>query len=338
METQVFKVSIIIPAYNVSPYIEKCLKSIQKQTYKNIQIIIIDDMSTDNTMTLIKSMQAKDNRISLIQLEKNSGSAVARQKGIEASTGELITFVDADDWYCDNRALEKIVDVYQNTQVDCIMFSYNTVHKYGIVLPKPFKGKVGMYSVQEVAEAKSCSHLPHWHYLWNKCFKGDLLRSGVIRFHDELRCAEDVRFNSDFLRVAQNFYVMKSSIFYDYNCANVNQITRRKQLSSIENEVEQFERLKDEVVRLHNDYIAIGASIKAIEGLHINFLYSVYSVLYQNSIKQWYEELNQIIQNDVAFNEVLTQVGEKSRCIEKRVYRKSKLNHFKQYIKGKLKM
>lgn len=331
-------VSIIIPAYNAGQFIEKCLKSIQDQTYKNIQIIIIDDMSSDNTVSIIKSMQARDNRIILVQLEKNSGSAVARQKGIEASTGKLITFVDADDWYCDNKALEKIVDVYRYTQVDCIMFSYNTVHKYGIVLPKHFKGKAGIYLAREVAEAKSCNPLPHWHYLWNKCFKGDLLRSGVIRFHDELRRAQDVRFNADFLRIARNFYVMKSSYFYNYNCANVNQITRRKQQSSIKTEVEQFERLKDEVVRLHNDYIAIDTSAKANEGLYINFLYSVYSLLYRNSSKQWYEELNQIIQNDVTFNEILIQVGEKSRGVKKKVYRKGKINYFKQYIKDKLKM
>ena len=130
---------------------------------------------------------------------------------IEASTGELITFVNADDWYCDNKALEKIVDVYQHTQVDCIMFNYNTVHKYGIVLPKHFKGKAGMYLTQEVAEAKSCNPLPHWYNPWNKCFKGDLLRSGVIHFHDKLRRAQDVRFDADFLRIARNFYVMKSS-------------------------------------------------------------------------------------------------------------------------------
>ena len=338
METQVLKVSIIIPAYNASQYIEKCLKSIQEQTYTNIQIIIIDDVSTDNTVQIITEQQAKDNRINLLRLEKNSGSAVARQKGIEASTGELITFVDADDWYCDKKALEKIVEVYQNTQVDCIMFSYKTVHKYGIVSPKRFKGKVGMYSVQEVAEAKSCRPLPHWHYLWNKCFKGDLLRNKDIRFHDELRRAQDVRFNSDFLRIAQNFYVMKSSYFYDYNCANVNQITRRKQLLSLDTEIKQFERLKEEVGRLYSDYTLIGASIKAIEGLYINFLYGVYSLLIRNASKQWFEQLEQIILGDETFKEIIAHVGEKARFIEKEVYRKGKLNHFKHYIKSKLRM
>ena len=102
---------------------------------------------------------------------------------------------------------------------------------------------------------------------------------------------------------------------------------------SIETEVEQFERLKDEVVRLYNDYIVIGTLVKTNEGLYINFLYSVYSLLYRSSSKQWYEELNQIIQNEVTFNEILTQVGEKPRRIKK-----GKVNHFKQYVKCKLKM
>ena len=332
------KVSIIIPAYNVSKYIDKCLNSIQRQTYGNIEIIIVDDMSTDNTAALIKAEQEQDNRIHLIQLEKNSGAAVARQKGIEVSTGELITFVDADDWYCNNNALKKIVNVYQNTGVDCIMFSYRTVHKHCIVCPKRFKGKSGIYSAQHVAEVKSCNPLPHWHYLWNKCFKGEILRSGSIRFHAELRCAEDVRFNADFLRTAPQFYVMRSAYFYDYNCANMNQITRRKFSPSINSEIEQFDYLKEELTRLCGDYNAISASDKAIEGLYENFLHSVYYLLIRNSSSSWSVELAQRIRNDEIFREVNAHIGNKSRRIEKRVRRNCKFNSFKQYIKGKLKM
>ena len=332
------KVSIIIPAYNASQYIEKCLKSIQGQTYENIQIIIIDDMSIDNTVALVKAMQEKDSRIFLIQLRNNSGSAIARQKGIEASIGELITFVDADDWYCNNNALKRIVDVYQNTKADCIMFSYNTVHKYGIVFPKHFKGKSGLYSIQQVAEAKSCKPLPHWHYLWNKCYKGELLRSGAIRFHDELRRAQDVRFNQDFLRVAKKFYIMGSSYFYSYNCANVNQITRRKCVLSIDAELEHFRRLKEELNRLQSDYKAIGASEKAIDGLYENFLYNVYSIMNRNLSNDWFAELRQRIYNDKTFNDVIIHVGKKSSCIEKKVYQKYRLSKLKQNIKSKLKM
>lgn len=74
-------VPIIVLAYNTGQFIEKCLKSIQDQTYKNIQIIVIDDMSSDNTVSIIKSMQAKDNRIILIQLEKMTDLRLQDKRG-----------------------------------------------------------------------------------------------------------------------------------------------------------------------------------------------------------------------------------------------------------------
>ena len=96
------KVSIIIPVHNSSKYITECLNSVINQTYKNLEIIVIDDKSTDNSIELIKSI--KDKRIKLIELKTNSGAAIARNKGIKASTGDYICFLDSDDyWY-----LEKI--------------------------------------------------------------------------------------------------------------------------------------------------------------------------------------------------------------------------------------
>ena len=98
------KVSVVIPVHNSSKYIIECLNSVINQTYKNLEIIVIDDKSTDNSVELIKSI--KDKRIKLLELKTNSGAAVARNKGIEASTGEYICFLDSDDyWY--QKKIEK---------------------------------------------------------------------------------------------------------------------------------------------------------------------------------------------------------------------------------------
>jgi len=91
------KVSVIIPVYNSEKYILECINSVINQTYKNLEIIIIDDKSTDNSVNIIKSI--KDKRIKLIELEKNSGAAIARNKGIQASTGHYICFLDSDDYW-----------------------------------------------------------------------------------------------------------------------------------------------------------------------------------------------------------------------------------------------
>ncbi len=91
------KVSVIIPVHNSEKYILECLNSVINQTYKNLEIIVIDDKSTDNSINIIKSI--KDKRIKLIELEKNSGAAIARNKGIEISTGDYICFLDSDDYW-----------------------------------------------------------------------------------------------------------------------------------------------------------------------------------------------------------------------------------------------
>ena len=105
------KVSVIIPVHNSEKYISECINSVINQTYKNLEIIIIDDKSIDNSINIIKSI--KDKRIKIIELETNSGAAVARNKGIKAATGDYICFLDSDD-YWKLKKIEKQVKYIKN--------------------------------------------------------------------------------------------------------------------------------------------------------------------------------------------------------------------------------
>ncbi|MCI8778348.1 MAG: glycosyltransferase family 2 protein [Bacilli bacterium] len=98
-------ISIIIPVYNTEDYLDKCLSSIINQTYKNIEIIIIDDGSTDNSKKIIKQYMNKDCRISYYY-QNNSGVAIARNSGIDKAQGDYIAFIDSDD-YIDLTFIEK---------------------------------------------------------------------------------------------------------------------------------------------------------------------------------------------------------------------------------------
>ncbi len=109
-------VSVIIPAYNMEKLIGKTLKSVIKQTYQNIEIIVIDDGSKDRTTTVVKQLIEQDNRIKLLQ-QKNLGVAVARNRGIEIAKGEFIAPIDADDlWYPEN--LERQVQCIKEANLD----------------------------------------------------------------------------------------------------------------------------------------------------------------------------------------------------------------------------
>lgn len=90
-------VSIVTPVYNAAPYIEHMVKSVQSQTYENWELILVDDMSKDDSVKLIKRMQEDDARIHLIRLKENSGAAIARNAGLNRASGQFLSFLDADD-------------------------------------------------------------------------------------------------------------------------------------------------------------------------------------------------------------------------------------------------
>lgn len=110
------KVSVIIPVYNVEQYLRKCLDSVLNQSLKDIEIICIDDCSTDSSREILQEYASKDNRISLSYNEKNMGQAYARNIGINVACGKYIRFVDADDFIC----------------ADSLEYTYNITEKYNL--------------------------------------------------------------------------------------------------------------------------------------------------------------------------------------------------------------
>lgn len=112
------KVSAIIPVYNTEKYLEKCLDSVCNQTLSDIEIICIDDCSTDGSLEILKDYAQKDNRIKLIEFKENKGAAVARNTGIKTATGEYIGFIDSDD-FIDLDFYEKLYNKAIETGADC---------------------------------------------------------------------------------------------------------------------------------------------------------------------------------------------------------------------------
>ena len=104
------RVTVLVAAYNAEKYLETCLDSLTAQTLKDIQIVCIDDASTDSTLQILQRYAAKDSRIQILQRSENSGQAVARNMGIDVADGDYITMLDADDWLSAD-ALEKAVNI-----------------------------------------------------------------------------------------------------------------------------------------------------------------------------------------------------------------------------------
>lgn len=115
------KVSVIIPVYNSSKHIRECLDSVIKQTYKNLEIILVDDNSTDDSVEIIKSYN--DKRIKLIESKENVGAAESRNKGVKEATGNYICFIDSDDFWKLNK-IEKQVRFIKNKEFIYAGYTY----------------------------------------------------------------------------------------------------------------------------------------------------------------------------------------------------------------------
>lgn len=115
------KVSIIIPMHNSSEHIEECIDSVLNQTYKDIEIIVVDDKSSDNSAEIVENK--KNNRIKIIKLSENVGAARARNMGIDSATGEYICFLDSDDYWKLDK-LEKQVDFIEKNNYTFIYSGY----------------------------------------------------------------------------------------------------------------------------------------------------------------------------------------------------------------------
>ena len=142
-------ISVIVPVFNIDKYISKCIESIMEQTYKNLQIILVDDGSTDTSGEICDRYAKKDIRIQVIH-KKNGGLVSARNAGLEAAAGEYVGFVDGDDWIAE-ELLEKAQCVLERDDApDIFVFCYVRVQENGRYEERNLKVRAGLYRKEQL--------------------------------------------------------------------------------------------------------------------------------------------------------------------------------------------
>ena len=131
-------VSIVVPVYNCEKFIDYTIKTVLNQTYQNWELLLVDDCSTDNSISIINGYVAEDNRIKLIKLEKNSGAAVARNEGMKNAKGKYIAFLDSDDLWNENK-LEKQINFMKKNKYVFTYTGYEFADEEGNKLDKIVK-------------------------------------------------------------------------------------------------------------------------------------------------------------------------------------------------------
>lgn len=223
------KLSIIIPCYNVENFVQKCTESILMQQGFDLEILMINDGSKDNTLQILENLAEKDFRIKVIN-QQNQGLSGARNTGIEKATGDYIMFIDADDTL-EPDALKTIASFFQEEDLFC--FSYNRIfgdHK----LPRKFKmqGKFPARVIQRRivglidAELSDPSQTDALVTAWGKIYKTDIIRKNQIQFTDTKEIGtEDALFNIQYLEHAQTTQILDKPM-YNYVKINADSLTK----------------------------------------------------------------------------------------------------------------
>lgn len=236
------KLSIIIPVYNVEKYIKRCVESIYAQNYKDIEVILIDDGSSDNSGKICDELASVDDRLKVVH-KKNGGCSAARNLGISMATGKYICFVDSDDeWFPDmlNTLLEK-----NDSDYDMIIYGAKTVTVKGEILgyersrkEKYYKGRS---EVKEFLQDLSPDD-KSWglNYIWNRLYKTDVIKENNILFNTKLNLGEDFVFNCEIMKYISSVYV-SDELLYCYYKYFQNQLTMRFRENELERRDIMFE-------------------------------------------------------------------------------------------------
>lgn len=193
--------SIVVPVYNSEKYLEKCLDTIINQTYKNLEIILVDDGSSDNSKEIIKEYMKKDPRI-IGLFQENKGVSTARNLGIKNSTGDYITFVDSDDWL-ELNMYDQIIQNAIESICDIVLYSYireiNSSTKLNEILPfksEELLDKDRIYNdlILNLISYEDETKESIMGAIWRCVFKSELIKSNNICFDTEMYYAEDLLF------------------------------------------------------------------------------------------------------------------------------------------------
>lgn len=204
-------ISIIIPAYNVDKWVGKCLNSVMNQSYSNLEIIVIDDGSDDDTNIICTRMAEKDKRITLIHQE-NKGVSEARNEGIRRSCGEYICFVDADD-YIDPDYIKVLSDLIDNNHVQLSICGYVEEDEKGRI-NRTLKGKTGVQKSLTILESLFF-HDEIGRSLWNKMFDNRLIKQQALLFSADFMVGEDMFFLIQYLTLIEKS-ALSDQIGYHY--------------------------------------------------------------------------------------------------------------------------
>lgn len=261
-------VSVIIPVYNVEDYVEKAVHSVINQTYRDIEIILIDDGSTDQSAYICNQLASNDSRI-IVCHKKNEGVSAARNTGISKASGDWLMFVDADDWI-DSDAIERLMSIENAESVDIVLATYLWDFNGKETRASNEGRRIVAYDVEQhrsevlaacmlgPSEAKnlfdeSFHNLPKISVPVAKLYKSSTVKDNDIWFDTNLALGEDTLFNLQFYMHAKKLIYLNDTIYHYVirrgSAVNSNLDRKKDLIINLLSKLEEFTCNKDEKVQ-----------------------------------------------------------------------------------------
>lgn len=295
------KVSIIVAAYNEEKNINNCIEALLNQTYSNLEIIVVDDGSTDSTSSIVQSI--KDTRIVLRRIE-NSGVSIARNTGLEIATGKWIAFCDADDYYLPT-AIDDLVRVANQLSCDLVQGCYSrseinadttSVEKAVLVSSidaiKVLFNKYTFLGCSDVLWSKRMREAIHGPY--GKIIARSLI--GESKFETNLKLGEDLLFYYDLLSKTENIGIISEDVYHI--TVNPNSVTRRFNPEMPEHAI-KFIRMALRRLRERSLYDELSYDFSYQVYAHFSVAVSGFYLHKQNKRNNNYEEFKRFASSDV---------------------------------------
>jgi glycosyltransferase involved in cell wall biosynthesis len=278
------EVSIIVPIFNTEKYLPRCIDNILIQTFTNFECILIDDGSTDNSLTICKQYSQSDSRIVLLHQE-NSGVSESRNRGIELARGKYVCFVDSDD-IAEKNFCEKLFTAINsaNTDVACCGYFENS-KSYILCCKDIIFNNSNIIEIIHYLEMRQAFGV-----IWNKIYKKSILDTFTLRFSKLITFGEDMLFNMQYFRHVKTAYVCSDQL-YHYKHDNQLALTKGKMTFSEMNF--RFETVSNTLRELDNN----NKSIFYAELLAKDFIYTIALLLRLYSEKKGIKERVGVISN-----------------------------------------
>lgn len=214
------KVSICVPVYNVEKYIRRCIESLLNQTHQDIEVIIVNDCSPDNSSTIIQEYAKKDSRVVVFNHDINKGLMTARRTAYMNAKGDYITFVDSDD-YLPNDSIEKLLNAIQTSSADVVSGCIEYISCNGT---KTVWQNQLSYGYDQVSVLKSLLTREFGHNLCSKIFRRELLQSKTYISYDNCNNGEDAILFYQIVRNCKKI-INIPNVVYHY-CQNIHSSTQ----------------------------------------------------------------------------------------------------------------